>query len=235
MRTPTILEGSWEALRSRLGKLQARATRKRNVLIFRGQADADWPLSTTLDRSRRFADDSDREEYRQRLLREFRRLASGLVSSPALSELECELLAWHHGLPTPILDWTTSPYIAAFFALDDSSVPDDGHFAIWVLSRTYFLAHEVPEIEIIDDERAISLNPRAIEQRAVFLRVDTGARSVEELLNPGSICFRAQRTDRICILEDLDQSLVNARSLFRDPEGAARTAQARIVTYGESR
>ena len=100
---------------------------------FRGQADASWSLETSLGRYlRRFA--VDRSAWRaqeERSLRIFKRKAPNLLAAPPAREDHFQWLALmeHHGAPTRLLDCTWSPFVAAFFALEQAT----GDSAVWAL------------------------------------------------------------------------------------------------------
>src|SRR4051812_15361791 len=111
----TITYQSWNGFHKFLRDYSGLERSRRQSLLFRGHADAGWELETTLDRHRKFSDDAERAEYYGRLLSEFQleglRLSTGFDLT--IKDDAFEFLARHHGIPSPILDWSSTPYVSA--------------------------------------------------------------------------------------------------------------------------
>lgn len=100
---------------------------------FRGQSDAKWPLESSLTRYlKQFGAPPEQWLAREsKILRTFKRKAHLLISRTPEDRdtLEWFALMQHHGAPTRLLDFTWSPYVAAFFALERAT--EDA--AIWAI------------------------------------------------------------------------------------------------------
>jgi FRG domain len=100
--------------------------------IFRGQPKSAWPLQPTLERFS--ASLRDRPHFLEPyILSEFRRRAHHFISDTPNKD---DMLDWlalmrHYGAPTRLLDFTKSPYVAAFFASADATA--EASAAIWAV------------------------------------------------------------------------------------------------------
>jgi hypothetical protein len=99
---------------------------------FRGQADAEWQLQSSLSRQIKVSGVSDAAWPGQeaRIRRIFERKAHLFISDPPRDELEWLALMQHHGAPTRLLDLTWSPYVAAFFAVERAT----SDAAVWAFN-----------------------------------------------------------------------------------------------------
>ena len=135
--------------------------RSRNA--FRGLSDVDYPLETTLMRLGGSYVDLERH-----LLRNFRKYAHRDVVERD-SVWHWMSVAQHHVLPTRLMDWTYSPFVAMHFALTNlEKFHTDG--VIWAVN--YLKAHQLlPEALklALEQEGANVFTVRMLSQQVASL------------------------------------------------------------------
>lgn len=226
-----IAARSWSDFRESLLRYAQLSRGRRDELWFRGQGDSDWTLSTTLDRVKPNTTAAERQAINKSLLQAFKNEARHIGLSEALidSETKLELLARHHGLLSPLMDWTLSPYVAAYFAYA-SYKPEmiSEYVSVWCLDVQQIDWSSRKDIEMLWQDLPVFENRRALQQRGVFLRT-AKSDPLEQLIPEYLTRFDLPVTDRVTAMQDLDEMLVNATTMFYDLEGAARTAVFRLT------
>jgi hypothetical protein len=214
---------------------------QQGVYLFRGEGDADHSLTSVFDR--RFAQLplARRVALWERLVEEWR-AACREEERPEADGDEASLLALgqHHGLPTRLLDWTASPYVAAYFAFTAHFVEAiaTDRVAIWVLHLDNPVWATSAGVEVL--RLPARVNVRLRRQSGRFTLCRAAVASLEEYVERFATgtaltkCVLPAGEARV-VLADLDAMGINSHGLFPDLDGLANVALLRAVLSDEAR
>lgn len=241
--------------------------------IFRGQKDSRWSLRSRFDREYRNAEQllsatnpleglslaerslveesnpkmkmDSRDDLLDRMLQRFKKACTGRrgQSPKSLSDTEWWTLGQHFGLATPLLDWTRSPYVAAYFALKESAPEDVNYRAVWAYSHdslmeifinsNCFMENELGASESVNlVEGLVDENARIVSQGGLFTMTPSGQDLEEYIENsinltgmsPVLYKIEIPSSLREVFLRHLESMNINHGSLFPDISGAAEYA-----------
>jgi len=210
--------------------------------IFRGHGDSNWKLEPTLDR----VIDTPSSFLREKHLKAFRyetRSRRGNNPPPLISENDWWALGQHHGLFTPLLDWTESPFVALYFAVNIAIKEKTDSFSIFALwqsgveSSNDYISNEENNIKEINNHKPTvkifrpfsDENNRLVNQRGLFTRAPNNM-SLEEWVPKYNrneehmmvlIKLTIKSVDLQNCLRYLNRMNINSSTLFPDLTGAS--------------
>jgi FRG domain-containing protein len=186
---------------------------------FRGACFSTWELKTSLERLEAVPV-YQAERY---LLSAFQRRIHHYVDDPPDREDDLEWLALmqHHGAPTRLQDWTKSPYVALFFALEQpgDSVTDPALWAIdldWCKQQAFakVRAKRASDLRMLDKN---GMGKPGIF-KTIFLRQQGSGITMVAPLQP----FR------------MNQRLVIQQGLFLVPGNPEVSFEQNLLAYGSA-
>jgi hypothetical protein len=182
------------------------------------------------------------ESLHEYLLERFERYGQPFFNSRKLSNIELIVLAQHHGLPKRLLDFTTNPIKALFFAVNNPFT-DDKAGIVWMVNPTSWredLDHDKKEFweSEITAFFPPNWNPRLNAQEGCFLCFPMPRHAsplqpiTETMMQPGIEevhCAIVPPDGKAALRRELRRLGISHRTMFPDLDGIARSALATLL------
>jgi len=210
--------------------------------MFRGQMDSRFELVSSFDRMMP-AKLTDRSSEFERWHKFFKYLRRHIGSSvDHLDDEDSISLAQHYGVSTRLLDWTYSPYIAAFFAFFDAlryQRDEWSDVAICAIHVASFKKAAASDFQVIETRGRENIRVR--NQLGKFIINKSDFRSLDEYVEKSCaeagesmVKFTIPCAERVTALNDLLLMGISPVDIYPDNEGIAMYVRLRQALDGYS-
>ena len=207
-------------------------------IFYRGQADYLWGLEPSISRINKpdFCYDmllrnwKGVEDY---LIREFKNFSVPYLTTEPKNEFDWLIHAQHHGLPTRLLDLTTNPLKALFFAIENRDAwAQDG--SVYMMSPKS-ISPNTENIHLgnqIQFLRSAHINERIAAQEGAFLLYPLDKSSLDKFGDVKNIYVNNLTklkipSERKPIFErELNKLGINHRTIYPGLDGISKTLKA---------
>lgn len=204
-----------------------------NRYVFRGHRDENWKLSATFDRRYGNYTFDERKNIENSLLNNFKDLCVTWEGKERFADYSKEQLmsiGQHYGLPTRLLDWSFSLYVATFFAFSDTEniTPN---IAIWVLDTQHEVWNAGYGVSL--ENVKVEENDRQRYQYGIFTLNNSPSKTIEDYLETCAKDYVVDgalykiilpNKEKRTVLNDLEMMGINSFNIYRGMEGCAKAA-----------